>query len=66
MEKVLVKVVGCSIIAAAIAELMFCGINFTFDKNFPDIVFWVPLIIVGLICCLLFGAMIFYAVFIEK
>lgn len=60
------KVVDCSLIAATIAELIFFTINFAFDKNFPDIVFWVPLIIVGLICCLLFGAMIFYAVFIEK
>lgn len=66
MEKVLGKVVGCSIIAAAIAELIICAINFIFEKNFPDIVFWVPLIVVGLICCLLFDVMIFKAIFLDK
>lgn len=66
MEKVLGKVIGCTAIAGVIAEIIICIIQLIKNFTLPTIVFWIPLIFFGLVCCILFGAMIFYAVFIER
>lgn len=66
MQKIFGKVVGCTAIACAVAEIIICIIQLIKDFTLPGIIFFVPLISFGIVCCILFGFMVFYAVFIEK